>query len=246
MYMDYYTANVFKIISIVALIFFVLCLVILVAKKCNKKFIGLATLLSVASAASVFYFQHVENNPKLSTATDHKERYDFPESSSSEKSVSETSSEISSSASSDNASNAKTETSSSETSNSTKVKSSQEELADKLPKNVEYGYIDKSDFIKETMYHSKEFDYVYVSTGDHNIIKTVKLDFKDLPLASLDDALEYIQDWTSRDAQLQSKVDDRTYIYHSASLNLNYEIKLVINNQGEITRVSIFPDDSLI
>lgn len=44
--MDYYTANVFKIISIVALIFFVLCLVILVAKKCNKKFIGLATLLS--------------------------------------------------------------------------------------------------------------------------------------------------------------------------------------------------------
>lgn len=244
--MDYYTANVFKIISIVALIFFVLCLVILVAKKCNKKFIGLATLLSVASAASVFYFQHVENNPKLSTATDHKERYDFPESSSSEKSVSETSSEISSSASSDNASNAKTETSSSETSNSTKVKSSQEELADKLPKNVEYGYIDKSDFIKETMYHSKEFDYVYVSTGDHNIIKTVKLDFKDLPLASLDDALEYIQDWTSRDAQLQSKVDDRTYIYHSASLNLNYEIKLVINNQGEITRVSIFPDDSLI
>ncbi len=111
---------------------------------------------------------------------------------------------------------------------------------------MEYGYIDKSDFIKETMYHSKEFDYVYVSTGDHNIIKTVKLDFKDLPLASLDDALEYIQDWTSHDAQLQSKVDDRTYIYHSASLNLNYEIKLVINNQGEITRVSIFPDDSLI
>lgn len=244
--MDYYTANVFKIISIVALILFVLCLVILVAKKCNKKFIALATLLAVASAVSVFYFQHVENNPTLSTATDHKERYDFPESSSSEKSVSETSSEISSSASSDNASNAKTETSSSETSNSTKVKSSQEELADKLPKNVEYGYIDKSDFIKETMYHSKEFDYVYVSTGDHNIIKTVKLDFKDLPLASLDDALEYIQDWTSRDAQLQSKVDDRTYIYHSASLNLNYEIKLVINNQGEITRVSIFPDDSLI
>ncbi len=246
MYMDYYTANVFKIISIVALIFFVLCLVILVAKKCNKKFIGLATLLSVASAASVFYFQHVENNPKLSTATDHKERYDFPESSSSEKSVSETSSEISSSASSDNASNAKTETSSSETSNSTKVKSSQEELADKLPKNVEYGYIDKSDFTKETMYHSKEFDYAYVSTGEHSIIKTVKLDFRDLPLASLDDALEYIQDWTSRDTQLQSKVDDRTYIYHSASLNLNYEIKLVINSQGEITRVSIFPDDSLI
>lgn len=247
MYMDYYTANVFKIISIVALILFVLCLVILVAKKCNKKFIALATLLAVASTVSVFYFQHVENNPTLSTATDHKERYDFPESSSSEKSVSESSSEVSSSASSDNASSTKHEaSSSSETSSSTKVKSTQEELADKLPKNVEYGYIDKSDFTKETMYHSKEFDYVYVSTGDHNIIKTVKLDFKDLPLASLDDALEYIQDWTSRDAQLQSKVDDRTYIYHSASLNLNYEIKLVINNQGEITRVSIFPDDSLI
>lgn len=244
--MDYYTANVFKIISIVALILFVLCLVILVAKKCNKKFIALATLLAVASAVSVFYFQHVENNPTLSTATDHKERYDFPESSSSEKSVSETSSEISSSASSDNASSAKPETSSSETSNSTKVKSSQEELADKLPKNVEYGYIDKSDFTKEAMYHSKELDYAYVSTGEHNIIKTVKLDFRDLPLASLDDALEYIQDWTSRDTQLQSKVDDRTYIYHSASLNLNYEIKLVINSQGEITRVSIFPDDSLI
>lgn len=244
--MDYYTANVFKIISIVALIFFVLCLVILVAKKCNKKFIGLVTLFAIASTVSVFYFQHVEDNPKLSTVTDHKERFDFPESSSSEKSVSETSSEISSSASSDNASSAKPETSSSETSNSTKVKSSQEELADKLPKNVEYGYIDKSDFTKGTMYHSKELDYAYVSIGEHNIIKTVKLDFRDLPLASLDDALEYIQDWTSRDTQLQSKVDDRTYIYHSASLNLNYEIKLVINSQGEITRVSIFPDDSLI
>lgn len=245
--MDYYTANTFKIISIVALIIFVLCLVILVAKKCNKKFIILTTLLAIASSVSVFYFQHVEDNPKLSTTTDHKERYDSLGSSSSEESVPESSSEISSSASSDNTSSAKNEASSSaETSSSTKAKSSQEELADKLPKNVEYGYIDKSDFTKETMYHSKEFDYVYVSTGDHDIIKTVKLDFKDLPLASLDDALEYIQDWTSRDTQLQSKVDDRTYIYHSASLNLDYEIKLVINSQGEITRVSIFPDNSLI
>lgn len=241
--MDYYTANTFKIISIVALILFILCLIILVAKKCNKKFIILTILLAIASGVSVFYLQHVEDNPKLSTTTDHKERYDSPGSSSSEESISE----ISSSASSDNTSSAKTEASSSaETSSSTKAKSSQEELADKLPKNVEYGYIDKSDFTKETMYHSKEFDYVYVSTGDHDIIKTVKLDFKDLPLASLDDALEYIQDWTSRDTQLQSKVDDRTYIYHSASLNLDYKIKLVINSQGEITRVSIFPDDSLI
>ncbi|QCQ04124.1 hypothetical protein FAX13_05720 [Ligilactobacillus animalis] len=244
--MDYYTANTFKIISIVALILFVLCLIILVAKKCNKKFLVLTTLLTISSGVSVFYFQHVEDNPKLSTATDHKERYDFPESSSSEEPVSESSSELSSSASSDNTSSTKTEASSSaENSSSTKAKSSQEELADKLPKNVEYGYIDKNDFTKETMYHSKEFDYVYVSIGDHDIIKTVKLDFKDLPLASLDDALEYIQDWTSRDTQLQSKVDDRTYIYHSASLNIDYEIKLTFNSQGEISRVAVFPVDAL-
>lgn len=243
MYMDYYTANTFKIISIAALILFVLCFVILVAKKCNKKFIILTTLLAIASGVSVFYFQHVEDHPKLSTATDHKEIYDLPESSSSENSVSETSN----SASSNNTSDTNSESSSiSETSSSAKSKSSQENLADKLPKNVEYGYIDKKDFTKETMYHSKEFDYVYVSIGDHDIIKTIKLDFRDFPLTSLDEALEYIQDWTSRDTQLQSKIDDQTYVYHSASLNLNYKIKLVINSQGDITRVSIFPDDSLI
>lgn len=242
--MDYYTANIFKIISVVALFLFVLCLVTLIVKKYNKKIIIFTALLTVVSVISALYFQHIENNPKLSTATDHKERYDLPESSSSEKLVSE----IQSSASSDNTSSAKNEVSSStETQNRTKVKSTQEEVADKLPKNVEYGYINKDDFKKDIdMYYSKEFSYVSVGLGDHDIIKTVKFDFRDVPLLSLDDVIDYVKDWTADDIQMKNKIDDKDYVYHSDKFNLDYEIKITTNSKSEITKFIVYPDNSLI
>ncbi|WP_050611836.1 hypothetical protein [Ligilactobacillus agilis] len=105
-----------------------------------------------------------------------------------------------------------------------------------MPDNVMYGHLNESDFKQDKLgyYISKEFDYVAVLPDKDGNVRFVRLDFVDTPLPSVDDANDYISDWTSDDV---TKVSDG--LYHSDKLNKNYHVKFTKNGQDEITMIYI-------
>ncbi|HIY57927.1 MAG TPA: hypothetical protein H9829_06990 [Candidatus Tetragenococcus pullicola] len=117
-------------------------------------------------------------------------------------------------------------------------------LAEKLPKNVLHGYRDKKDSkSNNTGWIVKGRDYVHFWTNDKGIIQSMKLDFRDLPLMADDSGNEeYITDNTAKDATKVSDLGDNKYLYHSKKYNLNYQIDFQKNSAGDITQISIFPE----
>lgn len=118
-------------------------------------------------------------------------------------------------------------------------------LAKKLPKNVLHGYRDKSDSKKNNMggWVIKGRDYVRFWTNGKGIITSMKLDFRDVPLMADDpDNDEYITDNTAEDAVKTSDLGDNKYLYHSAKYNLSYQVDFQKNDDGDITLISIFPE----
>jgi hypothetical protein len=130
-------------------------------------------------------------------------------------------------------------------SSSEQVKDQDKILAEKLPKNVLHGYRDKSDSKENSMggWVIKSRDYVRFWTNDKGIITSMKLDFRDVPLMANDpDNDEYITDNTAEDAVKTSDLGNNKYLYHSAKYNLSYQIDFQKNDDGDITLISIFPE----
>lgn len=157
-------------------------------------------------------------------------------------STSESDTDVSSSATGKNAS---LESSNTSSSSSEQTKSQDELLAEKLPKNVLCGFRDKSDSKKNSMggWVIKSRDYVRFWTNDQGIIQSMKLDFRDVPLMADDpDNEEYITDNTADDAAKISNLGNDKYLYHSDKYNLNYQIEFQTNDDGDITLITIFPE----
>lgn len=121
-------------------------------------------------------------------------------------------------------------------------KSEEQKTADRLDKNVLFGYLNKNKAtsISSSYYQSDEFDYAYFGVGDHNIIKSVKLDFKDIPLMDKEEAVEYVQSFTADDATKVSARDNESDYFHSNKTGLNYMVKYTTNDDG-ISLVLIYP-----
>lgn len=119
---------------------------------------------------------------------------------------------------------------------SSKSSETSSSLESSIPDNVMYGHLNESDFKQDKLgyYISKEFDYVAVLPDKNGNIRFVRLDFVDTPLTSVDDANDYISDWTSDDV---TKVSDS--LYHSNKLNKDYHVKFTKNDQDEITMIYI-------
>ncbi|SPS04297.1 toxin Cry1Ac domain D-VI-related protein [Latilactobacillus sakei] len=122
------------------------------------------------------------------------------------------------------------------------AKTDEEKTADKLEKNVLFGYLDKSKAkkVSSSYYQLKDFDYAHVGIGDHNIIKAVKLDFKDTPLMNKDEAVEYVQSFTADDATKVSERDNNSDYFHSSKTGLDYLVRYTINDNG-ISLILIYP-----
>lgn len=122
------------------------------------------------------------------------------------------------------------------------AKTDEEKTADKLEKNVLFGYLDKSKAkeVNSSYYQLKDYDYAHVGIGDHNIIKAVKLDFRDTPLMNKDEAVEYVQSFTADDATKDSERDNESDYFHSNKTGLDYLVKYDSNESG-ITYVLIYP-----
>lgn len=122
------------------------------------------------------------------------------------------------------------------------AKTGEEKTADKLEKNVLFGYLDKSKAkeVNSSYYQLKDFDYAHVGIGDHNIIKSVKLDFKDTPLMNKDEAVEYVQSFTADDATKVSERDEKSDYFHSNKTGLDYLVRYTTNDHG-ISLVLIYP-----
>lgn len=122
------------------------------------------------------------------------------------------------------------------------AKTDEEKTADRLEKNVLFGYLDKSEAkkVNSSYYQLKDFDYARVGIGDHNIIKAFKLDFRDTPLMDKAEALDYIQSFTASDATKISDRDGQSEYYHSNKTGLDYLVKYESNSDG-ITYVLIYP-----
>lgn len=121
-------------------------------------------------------------------------------------------------------------------------KSDEELIADKLEKNVIFGYLNKTRAkkVSSSYYQLKDFDYAHVGIGDHNIIKSIKLDFKDTPLMNKDEAVEYVQSFTADDATKVSERDDKSDYFHSNKTGLDYLVKYESNSDG-IIYILIYP-----
>lgn len=122
------------------------------------------------------------------------------------------------------------------------AKTDEEKTADKLEKNVLFGYLDKDKAkkVNSSYYQLKDYDYAHVGIGDHNIIKSVKLDFRDTPLMNKDEAVEYVQSFTSDDATKASERDDKSDYFHSNKTGLDYLVKYESNSDG-IIYILIYP-----
>jgi hypothetical protein len=122
------------------------------------------------------------------------------------------------------------------------AKTEEEKTADGLEKNVLFGYLDKNKATKvnSSYYQLKDFDYAHVGVGDHSIIKSVKLDFRDTPLMSKDEAVDYVQSFTADDASKVSERDNESDYFHSNKTGLDYLVKYDSNESG-ITYVLIYP-----
>lgn len=122
------------------------------------------------------------------------------------------------------------------------AKTDEEKTADRLEKNVLFGYLDKSKAkeVNSSYYQLKDFDYAHVGIGDHNIIKSVKLDFRDTPLMNKDEAVEYVQSFTADDATKVSERDDKSDYFHSNKTGLDYLVQYTTNDDG-ISLVLIYP-----
>lgn len=122
------------------------------------------------------------------------------------------------------------------------AKTAEEKTADKLEKNVLFGYLDKNkaNEVSSSYYQLKDFDYAHVGIGNHNIIKAVKLDFKDTPLMNKDEAVEYVQSFTADDATKVSERDDKSDYFHSNKTALDYLVKYESNSDG-IIYILIYP-----
>lgn len=122
------------------------------------------------------------------------------------------------------------------------AKTDEEKTADKLEKNVLFGYLDKSKAkeVNSSYYQLKDFDYAHVGIGDHSIIKSVKLDFRDAPLMDKEEAAEYVQSFTSDDATKASERDNESDYFHSDKTGLDYLVKYESNSDG-IIYILIYP-----
>lgn len=122
------------------------------------------------------------------------------------------------------------------------AKTDEEKTADKLEKNVLFGYLDKNKAteVNSSYYQLKDFDYAHVGIGDHDIIKSVKLDFKDTPLMNKDEAVEYVQSFTADDATKASERDGKSDYFHSNKTGLDYLVRYTTNDDG-ISLVLIYP-----
>lgn len=121
-------------------------------------------------------------------------------------------------------------------------KSEEQKTADRLDKNVLFGYLNKNKAtsVNSNYYQSDEFDYAYFGIGDHNIIQAVKLDFKDIPLMDKEEAVEYVQSFTADDATKVSARDNKSDYFHSNKTGLDYLVKYTTNDDG-ISIVLIYP-----
>lgn len=123
------------------------------------------------------------------------------------------------------------------------AKTDEQKTADRLEKDVLFGYLDKSKVTKGlgSYYQSDDFDYAHFGTGEHNIIKSVKLDFKDTPLLDKEEAIEYVQSFTADDATKVSERDEESDYFHSDKTGLNYLVKYSTNDDG-IYLILILPE----
>lgn len=139
-----------------------------------------------------------------------------------------------------------TESNSIATSESIKAKESaktdEEKIADRIEKNVMFGYLDKSAAteVSGSYYQLNDYDYAHVGIGEHNIIKSVKLDFRDVPLLDRSETIDYVQSFTADDATKVSVRDSNSDYYHSNKTRLDYLVKYESNIDG-ITYVLIYP-----
>lgn len=120
----------------------------------------------------------------------------------------------------------------------------EQKTADNLPKNVLYGYRDDSNSKEKdtTGYEIEDRDYVSFWTDDNNIITSMKLDFRDVPLMANDpDNNEYITDNTAEDATQSQNLGNDKYIYHSNKYNLDYQVNFQKNSDGDISMITIYP-----
>ena len=134
--------------------------------------------------------------------------------------------------------------SSNSSSSSSADESREQKTADSLPKNVLYGYKDDANSKEKntTGYEIEDRDYVSFWTDDNNIITSMKLDFRDVPLMANDpDNNEYITDNTAEDATQSQNLGNDKYIYHSNKYNLDYQVNFQKNSDGDISMITIYP-----
>lgn len=122
------------------------------------------------------------------------------------------------------------------------AKTDEEKIADRIEKNVMFGYLDKSAAteVSGSYYQLNDYDYAHVGIGEHNIIKSVKLDFRDVPLLDRSETIDYVQSFTADDATKVSVRDSNSDYYHSNKTGLDYLVKYESNSDG-ITYVLIYP-----
>lgn len=92
----------------------------------------------------------------------------------------------------------------------------------------------------------KSMTYVYYGTGTHKTINIVKENFKNLPLNDkLDSEVinEHISDFMEKDATKVGTDADGKIIYSSSKINKKYLVEFTRNNNGDITRITIFRGD---
>lgn len=134
--------------------------------------------------------------------------------------------------------------SSSDSSSKEDAETPEQQRADNLPKNVLYGYRDSSNSEKNKIggYKISDRDYVRFWTNDDDIITSMKLDFRNVPLMANDpDNKDYITDNTAEDATQTQDLGDDKYIYHSNKYNLDYQVDFQKNSAGDITLIMIYP-----
>lgn len=134
--------------------------------------------------------------------------------------------------------------SSSDSSSKEDAETPEQHRADNLPKNVLYGYRDSSNSEKNKIggYKISDRDYVRFWTNDDDIIISMKLDFRNVPLMVDDpDNKDYITDNTAEDATQTQDLGDDKYIYHSNKYNLDYQVDFQKNSAGDITLIMIYP-----